>query len=93
MAILWVCLWKSEKLNLIKRFKLFLGVGNTSACAEFNFLVDPEAANIVLSSFQSPITILPWEGCLQDSLFLSKVKMFGLTRFEIIFYKDFCFNP
>lgn len=53
---------------------LFLGVGNTSACAEFNFLVDPEAAHIVLNSFQCPVTVLPWEGCLEDSLFLSKVK-------------------
>ncbi|CAO4365668.1 unnamed protein product [Caenorhabditis nigoni] len=41
----------------------YLGVGNTlvNSTAEFNFLMDPEAAHIVLSSIHT--TIIPWDTC------------------------------
>ncbi|UMM18548.1 hypothetical protein L5515_014562 [Caenorhabditis briggsae] len=41
----------------------YLGVGNTliNSTAEFNFLMDPEAAHIVLSSIHT--TIVPWDTC------------------------------
>lgn len=44
------------------------GIGNTSRCAEFNFYTDPEAANIVLHRSKCPVTILPWEACLEENL-------------------------
>ncbi|KAF2363605.1 Inosine/uridine-preferring nucleoside hydrolase domain [Trinorchestia longiramus] len=49
------------------------GEGNESACGEFNFVRDPEAAQIVLScdevdaaagAILCPIYITPWETCL-----------------------------
>lgn len=42
------------------------GVGNSSSNAEFNFYFDPEAAHIVLKKATCPITILPWEACLEN---------------------------
>ncbi|CAI2344860.1 unnamed protein product [Caenorhabditis sp. 36 PRJEB53466] len=41
----------------------YLGVGNTqsNSTAEFNFLMDPEAAQIVLSAIHT--TIVPWDTC------------------------------
>lgn len=55
---------------------LSLAVGNQSRCAEFNFFADPEAAYIVLNTAKCPITILPWEACLTDSLKISLVCFF-----------------
>lgn len=52
----------------------FLGVGNVSSAAEFNFWWDPEAAYIVLDSFKCHKTVLPWEGCLADSIALPVVR-------------------
>lgn len=44
------------------------GVGNVTATAEFNFHVDPEAAHVVLKEFKCPISIIPWETCLDYKL-------------------------
>lgn len=41
-----------------------LGVGNVSACAEFNFWSDPEAAHIVFAESKCQIYVFPWEPCL-----------------------------
>lgn len=49
----------------------FRGIGNTSRCAEFNFYTDPESANIVLHQAKCPITILPWEACMEENLDIS----------------------
>ncbi|XP_036317901.1 pyrimidine-specific ribonucleoside hydrolase RihA isoform X2 [Rhagoletis pomonella] len=46
------------------------GVGNCTRCAEFNFYSDPEAAHSVLARSVCPITILPWEPCLEDRFFI-----------------------
>jgi inosine-uridine nucleoside N-ribohydrolase len=43
-----------------------LGVGNVSACAEFNFWSDPEAAHIVFSETKCPTYVFPWEPCVDD---------------------------
>lgn len=44
------------------------GVGNVTVCSEFNFHVDPEAAQVVLENFTGcPIYLLPWETCLRSS--------------------------
>ncbi|KAG8442470.1 hypothetical protein GDO86_011312 [Hymenochirus boettgeri] len=42
--------------------------GNTTACGEFNFLVDPEAANIVLNEFTCPTYIATWEHSCRSKL-------------------------
>jgi len=40
----------------------FAGDGNATATAEYNFLVDPEAAKVVLEELSPcPIVIVPWE--------------------------------
>nr|CAD7259739.1 unnamed protein product [Timema shepardi] len=44
------------------------GMGNTTSAAEFNFHSDPEAAFIVLNRAQCPITILPWETCVNTKI-------------------------
>ncbi|XP_055349453.1 nucleoside hydrolase-like [Paramacrobiotus metropolitanus] len=40
------------------------GQGNHSASGEFNFYYDPEAASIVLSGAECPVTTVGWEVCL-----------------------------
>lgn len=42
----------------------YLGVGNTTKHAEYNFYYDPEAAHIVFAETICPIFIFPWEPCL-----------------------------
>lgn len=49
------------------------GVGNVSSSAEYNFYADPEAAHIALESSKCPITIVPWEACLGESVTISMV--------------------
>lgn len=43
--------------------------GNVTACAEFNFYADPEAAHVVLSKLaeipEVKATIVTWELCLR----------------------------
>lgn len=79
----------------------YLGIGNTSRCAEYNFWVDPEAANIVLHAAKCPITILPWESCMDDKIDIPKDWRFNvignvnnkfiqfLNDVERKLYKDF----
>ncbi|EDW82447.1 uncharacterized protein Dwil_GK25813 [Drosophila willistoni] len=47
------------------------GKGNITKSAEFNFIMDPEAAHIVLERLKKPALILPWEPCIDGE--------FGLT--------------
>lgn len=59
----------SEKLErIVIMGGNYRGIGNTSRCAEFNFYTDPEAANIVLHAAKCPLTILPWEACMENNL-------------------------
>ena len=46
----------------------YKGVGNVTRSAEFNFWMDPEAANIVLAESMCPVYIFPWESCLEAGL-------------------------
>lgn len=62
-----------EWFALISCLLNVLGVGNATACAEFNFHADPEAAHIVLNSLKCPINIVPWECCTKESINISKV--------------------
>ncbi|KAF7214777.1 nucleoside hydrolase [Nothobranchius furzeri] len=42
--------------------------GNTTACGEFNFVADPEAAYIVLDRYNCPTYIAAWEFSCRSSL-------------------------
>ncbi|CAL8109771.1 unnamed protein product [Orchesella dallaii] len=67
------------------------GLGNATPSAEFNFLVDPEAAAIALDSYPPcPLIILPWEICLTaTSTYVSKthirVHKYELVQFQTYF--------
>ena len=39
------------------------GEGNVTACGEFNFHADPEAAKVVIDRAACPVYITPWETC------------------------------
>ncbi|XP_017012070.2 nucleoside hydrolase-like [Drosophila takahashii] len=47
------------------------GRGNVMKCAEFNFMMDPEAAHIILERLKEPALILPWEPSVEDSFYLT----------------------
>ncbi|KAH8367635.1 hypothetical protein KR084_000478 [Drosophila pseudotakahashii] len=47
------------------------GKGNVTKSAEFNFMMDPEAAHITLERLRQPALILPWEPCLGGELGVS----------------------
>ena len=49
----------------------YKGEGNITQSAEFNFWMDPEAANIVLAESMCPVIIFPWEPCKQASIVMS----------------------
>lgn len=55
------------------------GIGNTTKAAEFNFYLDSEAAEIVLSTLPCPVTIMTWEACIGDNL---RIPMVGRTLFS-----------
>ncbi|XP_017036158.1 inosine-uridine preferring nucleoside hydrolase-like [Drosophila kikkawai] len=42
------------------------GQGNITKSAEFNFMMDPEAAHSTLERLKEPALILPWEPCCDD---------------------------
>lgn len=73
---------KTKSEREITKFILFAGVGNISSSAEYNFYTDPEAAHIVLESTKCPITIVPWEACLAESVKISLVS--GIWKIDII---------
>ena len=44
----------------------YTGLGNQTRAAEFNFVADPLAANIVLEEYSCPKYIVPWETVLDN---------------------------
>ncbi|XP_017055820.1 uncharacterized protein C17G8.02 [Drosophila ficusphila] len=55
------------------------GKGNVTKSAEFNFMMDPEAAHITLERLGQSAVILPWEPCIDGE--------FGITldwRFNVL---------
>ncbi|KAK6320722.1 hypothetical protein J4Q44_G00098290 [Coregonus suidteri] len=44
------------------------GKGNVSLCGEFNFVLDPESAYIVLEEYLCPTHIASWEYCCRNKL-------------------------
>ncbi|WAR31381.1 IUNH-like protein [Mya arenaria] len=46
----------------------YQGRGNITMAAEFNFYADPEAAFVVLGQLCCPMTVMPWETCLEHAI-------------------------
>ncbi|KAL1023396.1 hypothetical protein UPYG_G00040290 [Umbra pygmaea] len=44
------------------------GKGNVSVCGEFNFVMDPESAHVVLEEYLCPTHIASWEYCCRNKL-------------------------
>ncbi|XP_062306397.1 inosine-uridine preferring nucleoside hydrolase [Osmerus eperlanus] len=44
------------------------GKGNVSLCGEFNFVMDPESAYVVLEEYLCPTRIASWEYCCRNKL-------------------------
>lgn len=61
------------------------GFGNSTEYAEYNFFVDPEAADIVLESGINPI-ILPWNTCL-DGLNIGRTELEELNNINSSYSK------
>lgn len=55
-------------------------IGLNPNVGELNFVQDPEAVDIVLRSFKSPITILPWETTVPPNIFIPIVSIFKLRQ-------------
>ena len=55
--------------------------GNTTIVGEFNFAADPEAAAIVLEA-GIPITLVPWETCLENLVTLEQLQAGGTEALE-----------
>ncbi|XP_070390349.1 nucleoside hydrolase-like isoform X3 [Dermacentor albipictus] len=76
------------------------GRGNVLPGAEFNFKADPEAANVVLTRAQCPITIVPWEAVVKSPIPWEVYSMMtrqdtaksrfvsAITRFTLRYYDD-----
>ncbi|XP_017115651.1 pyrimidine-specific ribonucleoside hydrolase RihA [Drosophila elegans] len=47
------------------------GRGNIMKCAEFNFMMDPEAAHTTLERVREPPLILPWEPSIDEDFHLT----------------------
>ncbi|CAN7977231.1 unnamed protein product, partial [Ixodes persulcatus] len=66
------------------------GHGNIKPGSEFNFLVDPEAAQVVLDRVECRVTIVPWEAVLKSTLpwVMNGIHLFyTLTRKKAKFLK------
>ncbi|XP_075158377.1 nucleoside hydrolase-like [Haematobia irritans] len=46
----------------------YRGKGNVTKSAEFNFMLDPEAAHIVFESIEKPMVVVPWETCIDGEM-------------------------
>lgn len=44
------------------------GKGNKTVCSEFNFFSDPEAAKIVLTQLEGPITVIGMDPCYENAI-------------------------
>ncbi|KAF8364430.1 hypothetical protein PRIPAC_91353 [Pristionchus pacificus] len=69
----------------------YYGTGNVHSrtSGEYNFYSDPEAASIVLSEFECPITIVPWELMLYGKdLQKPRYSTINLSRYSHINSKD-----
>ncbi|ALC49804.1 CG11158 [Drosophila busckii] len=63
------------------------GKGNATKSAEFNFMLDPEAAFIVLERLKQPALILPWETCIDEELDLTldwRLNVLGAVNSDFI---------
>ncbi|XP_036317903.1 pyrimidine-specific ribonucleoside hydrolase RihB-like isoform X1 [Rhagoletis pomonella] len=65
----------------------YRGKGNITKSAEFNFMMDPEAAHIVLASVPTPVTLLPWETCIDGDFDITldwRLNVLGTIKSDFI---------
>lgn len=67
----------------------YRGKGNTTKSAEFNFMMDPEAAHIVLDNVKTPVTILPWETCDDQAFRITLVSIYILFYIILSYFFKF----
>lgn len=78
ICTLWAATWKVMTSPLYCVFLnnpsfynltiLFIGIGNVTLCAEFNFAMDPESAYVVLEEFLCTTYVASWEYSCRNSL-------------------------
>lgn len=68
LCFVFICFHVVSVFSLFCLFVCFLGKGNVSVSGEFNFYADAAAAYVTLNQLGCPITVMPWETCMEHAI-------------------------